>query len=339
METTETDYNAIPKIRRLAIFFTVIGPENSAEILQSFEDAEVEAIAQEIIDLDLIDDDLQRQVLEEFSSLLLDSASSVKGGYDIAIKTVENARGPIKARSLASKLGPPTRSNLFEEFSQLGARQLWNMLKDEQSQTIAFILSGLETEKAVEILDFMEDEMRSEVVVGMGIQNPTTARVMEKVVKNLSLQTEGRMPPPVSQLGGEEHLASVMKQLDSGVSKGLLSDIEAADAQLGARISKEMFSFRDLVKLSQEAMQRIMREVDTQTMVMAMKSAEPELCDMIYASLSKRGAEALREELELLGRVKIKEVDAAQEVVLQSVRQLEEDGEISFDESGEDQYV
>ncbi|MCB1123197.1 MAG: flagellar motor switch protein FliG [Verrucomicrobiae bacterium] len=340
MKTAEQDYGSLSRLRKLAIFFTIIGPENAAEILRSFEDAEVEAIVREMVDLDLVDDQLQQRVLDEFSTLLLESATSIKGGYDIAFKTMENARGVGRARSLASKLGllrdAPTE---FGDFSEMSARQMWNLIKTEQLQTIAFLLSAIEADKAAEIIELMDESMQTDVVVAMGQIGPTSSKILHKVLKNLSRHTEGRVPPTLSSLGGAERLAAVMKRLNTAVGKSLLASIESTDAVLGAKVLKEMFSFRDLVRLNQEAMQRIMREVDTPTMVMAMKSAPAELANLIYGSLSKRGAEALREELEMMGPVRIKEVEAAQEIVLQVVRKLEEEGEISLDGDGEDQYV
>ncbi len=340
MKTEEQNYSTIPRIRKLAIFFTVIGPESAAEILRAFDDAEVETIVREMVDLALVDDQLQQQVLDEFSSLLLDSATSVKGGYEVAIKTMENARGVNRARSLASKLGVSRDApTALGDFSDMSARQMWNLIKTEQLQTIAFLMSAIDPDKAAEILELMEDDMQTDVIVAMGQIGPTSSKILKKVLKNLSRHTEGRIPPALSTLGGANRLAEVMKRLEPGVGKTLLTTIESTDAELGAKVLKEMFSFRDLVRLSQDAMQQIMREVDTPTMVMAMKSASPELSNMIYASLSKRGAEALKEELEMMGKVRIKEVEAAQEVVLQVVRKLEEEGEISLDGDGDDQYV
>lgn len=340
METKEEQYKNLSRIRRLAIFFTVIGPENSAEVLRSFDDSDIETIAREMVELELIDDHLQQQVLDEFSNLLLESATSVKGGFDVALKTMETVRGPNRARSFASKMGVASDvPSDLGDFAEMGAQQMWNLIKTEQTQTIAFLLSAIDSNKAAEILELMDEPTQSETVVAMGQLGPTSSNILEKVLKNLSRHTEGRIPPSVAKLGGIEHLADVMKLLDTVVGKTLLSVLETADAELGAKVSKEMFSFRDLVKLSQDAMQRVMREVDTPTMVMAMRSASPDLSKMIYGSLSKRGAEALREELEMMGPAKKTEVEAAQEIVLQIVRKLEEDGEISFDGNGEDQYV
>ncbi|MCZ6673512.1 MAG: flagellar motor switch protein FliG [Verrucomicrobia bacterium] len=340
MEATEEQYSSLPRIRRLAILFTVIGPDNATEVLASFDDAEIEAIAREMMDLELIDDKMQQQVLDEFSSLLLESATSIRGGYKVALKTMEYARGANRARSLASKLDLPSDApSDLGDFSEMRAQQMWNLLKAEQPQTIAFLLSAIDASKAAEILELMDEVMQSEIVISMGHLGPTSSDILEKVLKNLSRHTEGRMPPPVSKLGGAEHLAGVMKLLDTAVGKNLLTVIESADAELGALVLKEMFSFRDLVKLNQNAMQRVMREVDTTTMVMAMRSASTELTDIIYGSLSKRGAEALREELEMMAPARLKEVEAAQEIVLQIVRKLEEDGEISIDGNGDDQYV
>lgn len=340
MKPGTEDYSSIPKLRRLAIFLVVIGPETAAEILKSFDDMEVEALGREMVAIELIDEELQKKVIEEFSNLLIDSVGSVRGGYDIALKTLEIAKGPYHARNLVGKMEPSRDSReVIEEISEMEPRQMANLIKAEQPQTIAFLLGAMDPHKAAEIIQLLDQNIRSEVVIRLGTLDPTPSSILNKVVKNLSRHIDARGHQAMSHFGGAARVASILNHVDKAISKTLLSDIEDGDAQLGALVRQKMFSFNDLVNLSIADMQRVMREVDSATLLMAMKPASAVLKEKIFACLSKRAAEGLREELEFLGSVRLKEVEAAQEAIIMSVRQLEEDGEISLTGDGGNQYV
>jgi flagellar motor switch protein FliG len=340
MANAKEDYSSIPKIRRIAIFLTVIGPETAAQILRSFDDLEVEAIGREMVTIELVDEELQQKVLEEFSALLVESIGSVRGGYDVALQTLEIARGPYHARNLVGKMEPSRDSrDVIEEISEMDARQIANLIKAEQPQTIAFLLGAMDAYKAAEIIQLLDQSIRSEVVIRMGTLDPTPSTILNKVIKNLSRHIDARSQQPMSHFGGAARVAQVLNLVDKSLSKTLLSDIEEGDAHLGALVRQKMFSFNDLITLTVQDMQRIMREVDSTTLVMAMKPASAALKDKIFSCLSKRAGEALREELELLGSVRLKEVEAAQEAIILSVRKLEEDGEISLGGDGGNQYV
>lgn len=340
MSGTKEQYADIPKLRRLAIFLVVIGPESAAHILRSFDDLEVEALGREMVAIELIDEELQQKVLEEFSSLLIESVGSVKGGYDVALKTLEIAKGPYHARNLVGKMEPSRDSrDVIEEISEMDARQIANLLKSEQPQTIAFLLGAMDAHKSAEIIQLLDVNIRSEVVMRMGTLDPTPEPILNKVVKNLSRHIDARAQQPMSHFGGAARVAQVLNYVDKAISKVLLSDIEEGDPQLGALVRQKMFSFNDLANISQADMQRIMREVDSATLVMAMKPASAVLKDKIFSCLSKRAAEGLREELELLGAVRLREVEAAQEAIILTVRKLEEDGEINLSGGGGNEFV
>lgn len=324
-------YDSIPKIRRMAMFLVIIGPESAAKILRAFDDLEVEAISREMVSIELIDEEIQAAVIKEFSSLLIESAGSVRGGYDVALKVLEIAKGPYAARNLVGKMAPTRDSKeVIQEISEMDARQISNLIKGEQPQTISFLLGSMEEHKAAELLQLLSPEIRSEVVLRMGTLDPTPGSILNKVVKNLSRHLDTRAHQTMTHFGGANRVAKILNYLDKSISKNLLTELEESDATLGAQVRQKMFSFNDLVTVSLPDMQRIMREVDSATLVMAMKPASSVLREKIFSALSKRAAEGLQEELDLLGSVRLKEVEAAQDAVINVVRQLEEDGEINL---------
>lgn len=334
----EAEYSTLSKVQRMAMFLIIIGPETASVLLASFNELEVEAISREMVAIDLINYEMQKAVIEEFSPLLLNSVSSIKGGYAVALKTLEAARGPYAARNVVGKMAPSLDSKeIIDEISGMDARQISNLLTAEQPQTIAFLLGSMDVHKTAETLELLAPDIRSEVVLRMGMLEPTSTDILNKVVKNLSKHLDSKGDRTMVHFGGANRVASILNNMDKSISKTLLAEIEESDSVLGAQVRHKMFSFNDLISVSIPDMQRILREVEVTSLVLAMKPATTELKDKIASSLSTRAAESLQDELEMLGSVRLKEVEAAQEAIIAIVRQLEEDGEITI--GGDDELV
>lgn len=337
---SEADYSAVPKVRRLAMFLILIGPETASELLRSFDETEVESLSREMVSIDLIDESTQKKVIEEFSSLLVSGVSSIRGGYQVTLETLEAARGPYAARNLVGKMEPTMDSKeVIAELSEMESHQIANLISGEQAQTIAFLLGSMDLSKAAETLELLPNETRSEVILRMGMLEPTPSSILNKVVKNLSRHLEGSAQKTMVNFGGVNRVASLLNKLDKTLSKGLLAELEESNASLGAKVRHKMFSFNDLLNVPPDVMQRILREVDSSTLLLAMRPAPEALKDKIFNSLSKRAAEGLREEYEIMGAVRLKEVEAAQESVIEIVRRLEEDGEVNLGEGGNDALI
>jgi len=336
----EANYQEIPKARRLAMFLILIGTETAAQILRSFDDLEVETISREMVGIDLIDQQTQKHLVEEFSPLLVDGISSIRGGYHVTLETLEATRGPYAARNMVGKMEPTLDSkDVLAELSGMGARQIANLVSGEQAQTIAFLLGSMELTKAAETLELLSSEVRSEVILRMGMLEPTPTDILNKVVKNLSRHMESNTQKTMVNFGGANRVAGLLNKLDKSMSKALLAELEESNAALGAKVRHKMFTFNDLLSVSLDVMQRILREVDSSTLLLAMRPAPVALKEKIFSSLSKRAAEGLQEELEMMGAVRLKEVEAAQDSVIEAVRKLEEDGEINLGEDGDDALV
>ncbi|MFP4157408.1 MAG: flagellar motor switch protein FliG, partial [Opitutales bacterium] len=249
-------------------------------------------------------------------------------------------RGPYAARNLVGKMEPTLDSKeVIAELSEMEARQIANLLSGEQAQTIAFLLGSMDVAKAAETLELLPNETRSEVVLRMGLLEPTPTNILNKVVKNLSRHLEGSTQKTMVNFGGSNRVAALLNKLDKTLSKSLLAELEESNAALGAKVRHKMFSFNDLSSVAPDVMQRILREVDSSTLMLAMRPAPAVLKDKIFGALSKRAAEGLQEELEMMGAVRLKEVEAAQESIIEIVRKLEEDGEITLGDDADDALV
>ena len=326
------DYEKFSRAKKLAIFLVTIGPESAAELMKHFDDNTVEAVTKEMTQLGLIPIEHQQASISEFSSVILESTKGVLGGSPYAQHALELAKGDFKAASIMGRVGPSgTSIDVIKDIAEMEGRQICNLIKSEQPQTISFILSYLEIPKAAEILTMLSPELREEVIERLGTIESTSLELVGKVVRSLGKHFDVKARPTFHRSGGVRSVADVLNALDKDISKSLLAKIEERNATLGAAVRKKMFSFEDINRLSQQDLQRVMREVDSSNLAVAMKSASEGLRNKIYGAISKRAAESLKEEISMLGPVRLRDVEQAQDAIIQVVRRLEEEGEISLE--------
>ena len=326
------DYTKLSRQQKLAVFLVVIGPEAAAEVLRQFEDAEIEVLCREMSTLGIIPHAAQKLVLEEFSTVVASSASSVLGGLGYAQRTLEIAKGDYQASAIIGRVGPVgTSVDVIKDISEMEGRQIFNLIKHEQPQTISFVLSYLDSAKSSEVFALLTPELREEVLERLGTIESTSLELVAKIVHSLGKHFDSKVRPAFHRSGGVRAVADLLNQLEKDMSKNLLARLEERNASLSAAIRKKLFSFDDLTRLQPADLQRVLREVDSANLAISMKSASETLRERIYGAISKRAAESLKEELELLGPVRLKDVEAAQDSIIQVVRRLEEEGQITLE--------
>jgi flagellar motor switch protein FliG len=331
--TEPIDYERLNRLQKLALFLVTAGPEASSHLLKHFDDGQIEAICREITQFEIVTAELREKVMAEFSDLIEEGLRATLGGDRFARKAVELAKGDYKANVLLGRVAPTGNSqDVIKEVAEMEARQVYNLIKDEQPQTIAFVLSYLKQEKSAEVVTMLAPAVRDEVIERIGGMETTSVDHVGRVVQTLRkhLQNNERQSNR-HRSGGVRNVADLLNLLDKDTSKSVLTKLEERNPNLGNLIRRKMFSFEDLVRLDTSDLQRITREVDMSDLVTAMKSADSTLQESIFNSVSKRAAETLREELELLGPVRLKDIEAAQDRIIQTVRRLEEEGEIVID--------
>jgi flagellar motor switch protein FliG len=335
----DPDFTKLTRQQKLALFLIVLGPESAAEVLRHFDDAEIELLCREMAQYGMVSDNTRIRVLEEFTPLVGESITATLGGLDYARRTLEIARGDYKAGTIIGRLGPAGSAvEVIKDISEMEGRQIYNLIKNEQPQTISFVLSYLEGAKAAEIFALLSPDLREEVVERLGTIDSTSLDLVGKIVRNLGKHFDNKVRPTYHRSGGVRVVADLLNGIDKEMSKSLLARLEERNAQLGAAIRKKMFSFEDLSRLAAADLQRVLREVDSANLAVSMKSASDPLKEKIYQSISKRAAESLRDEIGMLGPVRLKDVEVAQDAIIQVVRRLEEEGSISLD-SGSDSAV
>lgn len=330
---TELDYGKLSRQQKLAIFLIIVGPEAAAEVLRHFDDAEIELLCREMSTFTVVPSEVQRLALEEFSPLVAKSVGSALGGLAYAQRTLEIAKGDYKASTIVGRIGPVTGTSVevIKDISEMEGRQIFNLVKYEQPQTISFLLSYLDSEKSAEVFSLLGPELREEVIERLGTIESTSLDLVGKIARSLGKHYDSKVRPAFHRSGGVRAVADLLNQLDKEMSKNLLGRLEERNATLSAAIRKKLFSFEDLLRLQPADLQRVLREVDSANLGIAMKSASETLRERIYGAISKRAAESLKEEIGMLGPVRLKDVEAAQDSIIQVVRRLEEEGQITLE--------
>lgn len=326
------DYSSLTKPQKAAAFMVLIGVEAAADLLRHFDDIETEAIIREMANLPIVDQEAQVALMDEFTSLIGTGLSSALGGLTFAKQTLDLARGPQLAANILQRAIPPSTSiEAVRELSLMEPRQIFNLIKSEQPQTIAFILSYLDTVQAAEIVTLLTDEKRDEVVQRLADMEPTSLDLVSKVMSNLNKHIDARQQQQaLSRRGGAESAAQLLNRLDGKMGKTILSKIDERNAALATAIRRKMFTFDDFSRVSSPDLQRILREVETRDLAMSLKSAREPLKKAFFAGMSRRAAEGLKEEMEALGPIRMKDVEGAQDRMIAAARSLEEKGEITL---------
>ncbi|HEX2860833.1 MAG TPA: flagellar motor switch protein FliG [Lacunisphaera sp.] len=329
----DIDYTKLNRQQKLAIFLISIGPEAAAQVLKQFDDIEIENLCREMAGFPMISETVMKQAMEEFASVVASSVQSATGGISFVQRTLELAKGDHRASAIIGRVGPVvgTSIEVIKDISEMEGRQIFNLIKHEQPQTISFVLSYLEPAKSAEVFPLLSPDLREEVLERLGTIESTSIDLVNKIARSLGKHFDTKTRPAFHHSGGVRAVASLLNSLEKDLSKTLLGRLEERNATLSAAIRKKLFSFEDLNRLQAADLQRILREIDSGNLAIAMKSASEPLRNKVYAGLSKRAAEGLKEEIEMLGPVRLKDVEAAQDLIIQAVRRLEEEGQISID--------
>lgn len=320
--------------QKLAVLLCMLGPESAAQVLKNFDEHEMEVIVSEMGKLELIGHELQNQVLREFASVAVQASTSVSGGAEIVRLTLEKAVGLNRASAIVGRTGKggaqPVAAELLRPLVEADSRELFNAVKTEHPQTIALMTSYLPPDKASNFLNQCPVELRDKIVERLAMLQPTPIEVIEKIVTILSRKLGIKATRSLSETGGVKSAATLLNALERTMSKTVLTSIEERNPDLSKSIRAKMFTFDDMVRLDNGALQKVMREVDTRDLAIALKKASFQVKAALLGAISKRAAETVKEEIGFLGQLKQKEIEAAQTRIVDIVRRLEGEGEIDL---------
>jgi len=332
---------ATPGIRKVAILMIILGDQICAEILRQMDEEEVQSIGQEVARITSISNDQAEAVLEEFYQLSMAREYVLKGGIDYAKKMLMTAFGPDHAKRLVDRLVKTLGSELasFDTLQKADPQQLAKFIHNEHPQTIALILSHLNASQAAGLLISLPQELRADVALRMANLDQISPEIVSKIAVIIGQRLKALGELSRESYGGVRAVSEMFNRLDSGTSKDILETIEQNDPKLVETIRHLMFVFEDLLLLSKEAIKEMLGKVDRKILTVALKGTSEQLKSHILQLMSQRGAEMLKEDLEMLGPIKIKEVEVAQQQIIAVIRQLEADGTISLKGTAGEQYV
>jgi flagellar motor switch protein FliG len=340
LETTNTA-PPIPGMRKAAILMITLGETVGAEVLRQMDEEEVQALGREVSRISSISNEQSEFVLEEFYQMSMAHEYVLKGGLDYAKKILMNAFGPEHAKKLLDRLmktlGAETAS--FDTLQRADPQQLAKFIHNEHPQTIALILSHLNASQAAGLLVSLPAELRSDVALRMANLDQISPEIISKIAAIIGQKLKALGELSRESYGGVRAVSEMFNRLDSGTSKEILEGIEQRDPNLVETIRHLMFVFEDLLLLPQDAIKEVLGRMDRKILTVALKGTSDQLKTHFLEVMSERGAEMLREDMEALGPVKIKEVEASQQQIIAVVRQLEAEGTINLKGTVGEQYV
>jgi flagellar motor switch protein FliG len=328
-------------LRKAAVLMVALGDQLSAEVIRHLDEEEIESIGREVARIQALDSNVAESILEEFYQMTLAHDYMLKGGIDYARKILINAFGAEHAKKMLDRLMKAVNSDSanFDALQKADPQQLAKFIHSEHPQTIALILSHLNPSQAAGLLASLPPEMRADVALRMANLDQISPDIISKIAGIIGQKLKALGELSRESYGGVRAVSEMFNRLDSGTSKEILENMESSHPDLVETIRHLMFVFEDLLLIDQGGMKEILSRVDRKLLVLALKGTSDQLKNHFMAGMSQRGAEMLREDMEAVGPIKIKEVEAAQQQIIAVVRQLENEGTISLKGSTGEQYV
>lgn len=327
-------------VQKSAILFITLGPEISANIIKKLPEAEIQKITYEIANMTHVSQQQRQDVLEEFIEMNKAKDYLMEGGMDYAKSLLGKALGPQRAKEILDKIVEVTQQyRPFAIARKADAHQLMNVIANEHPQTISLILCYLQADKAGQILSSLPEEIQSDVAFRVASMKNTSPMVVKEIEKVLDSKLSSVIRSDVTVIGGVDTLVDILNQVDRTTEKNITEGLEREDVELAERIKESMFVFEDIVSLDSMSIQRVLREVDPKDLALALKGCSEEVANTIFKNQSKRGAAALKEDMEFLGPVRLVDVEKSQQKIVGVIRRLEDAGEIVLSRGGEDAIV
>ena len=328
-------------MRKAAILMVALGDQLSAEVIRHLDEDEVEMIGREVARIHSLDPNVAEKILEEYHQMTLAHDYVLKGGVDFARKILLNAFGPEQAKKMLDRLMKAVNSDNanFDALQKADPQQLSKFIHSEHPQTIALILSHLNSSQAAALLTSLPPEMRADVAMRMASLDPISPDIIAKIASIIGQKLKSLGELSRESVGGVRSVSEMFNRLDSGSSKEILEAMEGSDPTMVETIRHLMFVFDDLLLVDQGGMKELLARVDRKLLVVALKGTSDQVKNHFMQGMSQRGAEMLNEDMEAAGPVKIKDVEAAQQQIISVTRQLESEGTISLKGSKAEQYV
>lgn len=336
MATNTQDYTGIQKA---AILLIALGPERSADIFKHLKEDEIEELTLEIANTRSVSSQVKEDVLNEFYQICLAQQYIAEGGIGYAKELLDKALGEDRAKEVITKLTASLQVRPFEFVRKTDPSQLLNFIQDEHPQTIAMILSYLTSAQAALVIGALPPEKQADVAKRIAMMDRTSPDVIKEVERVLEKKLSSLVNQDYTIVGGVDAIVNILNTVDRTTEKHIMESLEIEEPELADEIRKKMFVFEDILLLDDRAIQRVLRDVDNADLGVALKAANEEVQNVIFKNLSKRLAAMIKEDMEFMGPVRMKDVEEAQQKVVSVIRKLEDSGEIVISRGGGDEIV
>ena len=327
-------------LRKAAIVLIQMGRDNAAAVLNHLSDAEVEAISAEIARLDYVDGTESSAVVAEFAEMATARANIAQGGLAFARTMLEQSLGHEKANEIMERLQAAAIQMPFQFLHRADPAQVRTFIADEHPQVIALVLAHMTPDKASLVLSGLSSNLQAQVAHRIAVMDRTSPEIIRAVEASLERKLSSVLQPTeMSRVGGVDPLVNIINRSDRITERQIVEGLEALDAELADEVRSRMFMFEDILTLEDRSVQLVLRQVESTDLALALKGVSEAVRDKITTNMSTRAAETLLEEVELLGPVRLAQVEEAQQAVIRSIRQLEEQGQIMIHRGNDDELV
>ncbi|OQX92268.1 MAG: flagellar motor switch protein FliG [candidate division Zixibacteria bacterium 4484_95] len=314
--------------QKAAILVVGLGTDVSSKVLKELAEPEIEKLTIQVANLKDIPPSLEEQVLKEVSELIMAQKYINQGGAEYARDILESAFGKSRAMEILKRLEGSLKATGFAMVKDIDPKQLINFIQNEHPQTISLILTQLSHQQASQILSDLPPELQAEVSLRIATMEKISPTIINELEGVLEGQFEEAGSRDLSLSGGTKMVAEILNLMDSSTEKAIMESIENENPELAAEIKNLMFIFEDILLLDDRSIQRVLKEVETKELAIALKAASEEIKTKIFSNVSERVAEMIREEIEFMGPMRLSDVEAAQQKIVETVRRLQDEGQI-----------
>ena len=326
-------------VQKAAILLITLGPEKAATIFKHLKEDEIEELTLEIANTRSVSPQTKEEVLEEFYQVCLAQQYIAEGGIGYAKELLEKALGSDKAQGVIAKLTASLQVRPFEFVRKTDPSQLLNFIQDEHPQTIALILSYLPAGQAAQIISALPPDRQADVAMRIATMDRTSPDVIKEVERVLETKLASLVNQESNVIGGADAVVEILNTVDRGTEKHIMESMEIEEPELADEIRKKMFVFEDILLLDDRAIQRVLRDVYNSDLAIALKGANEQVQNAIFNNLSKRLASMIKEDMDFMGPVRMKDVEEAQQKIVNIIRKLEDSAEIVISRGGGDEIV
>jgi flagellar motor switch protein FliG len=334
------DKDNITGKQKAAIILLVLGEEITSEVFKYLTDDEIQDISREISVIGAVSSQITDSVVEDFYNLTMAKEYLTTGGIEYAKRVLIKSLGADEARKIIDRLVKMLeKSTGFSSLEKVNPQQLSKFIQNEHPQTIALILAHLSASQAAELIASLPEDMRSEIIIRMANLEEISPEIVKKISGVLDQKLEALGSYSLEEYGGVKAVAELFNRMDRRASRSVLEQIESRDPELTASIRDLMFVFEDILLIDDQGIMEILKRADKKSLAIGLKGANEELQAKFFRNMSQRAAEMMKEEMEYLGPIRVKDVEKSQHEVVEIVRGLEEEGVLVIGGAGGEEYV